>query len=119
MTSETTRRARPVVGAVVGILVAVFVVGFAVVLVQSFATVKAIRESQKTNTSTNQTILDCTEPTGECYKESQRRTKEVVTDIGKVSAYAAACADLPGVQGSDEVLTCVLDRLAADDRAPK
>lgn len=113
-TGPKTRAARPVVGALVGVLCAALVVGLAVVLVQVYSLTSAIREQQKVSVQTNERIVSCTDPEGDCYRESQERTKAVVADIGKVSAYAAACADQPGVQGSADVLACVLDRLKRD-----
>jgi hypothetical protein len=117
MTGDTVRKARPIGGAVVGVLVGVIVLGMIYLGVQTYSLASSIREQQKTNSSTNATILDCTEPSGECYRKSQERTAAVVADIGKVSAYASACADRPGVQGEAEVLACVLERLKKDDAA--
>lgn len=117
MIRTPSRNARPILGAVVGVLCAALVVGLSVVLVQVFALTSAIREQQKANTATNERIVSCTDPQGECYREAQERTADAVADIGKVAAYASSCADRPGVQGEVEVYACVLDRLEKDDAA--
>jgi predicted metalloprotease len=114
MTGTAGRTARPVLGAVVGVLAAVLVVGMVYLGVSTYTLVNAMRETQQTNSKTYDKVLDCTDPEGECYREGQERTKQVVADIGKVSAYAAACADLPGRQTEVEVYQCVLDRLAEE-----
>lgn len=82
-----------------------------------------IREVQRTNTlsltnseRTLDLIEDCTTPGGECYQRSQERTASVVGDIGRLSAYAAACADKKGVQGRGEIYNCVLRLLSQDSR---
>jgi hypothetical protein len=88
-----------------------------------------IRETQTANTplleNSNETlklIRDCTTPGEECFDRGQRRTAEVVanltSDLTRVSAYAAACADRPGVQGEDEILACVIARLAKHPQKP-
>lgn len=57
-----------------------------------FGLVDAIRETQKTNSGINETILDCTDPDGKCAKESQDRIAGAVNSIGQLSVYASACA---------------------------
>lgn len=60
-------------------------------------------------------IEDCTTPGRDCYDSGQKRTADAIADINKVAVYAAACADQDGVQGEDEIYTCVIRLLAADD----
>jgi hypothetical protein len=71
------------------------------------------------------TLLDCTQPGGECYSEGQQRTAKFIqqlidaNNLGDVATQrivviASACADLPGVGSVDEIQKCVNDRLDAD-----
>lgn len=68
--------------------------------------------------ATRDAILDCTQPTGECYKEGQRRTGEVIRQLiesnqdtamitRQIVVLAAACADDPGNNSADEIERCV------------
>lgn len=82
--------------------------------------VSGVEAQQDTNTGTLnaserglELIRDCTEPGGECYGRSQRRTADAVADINLAAVYAAACADREGVQGEDEIYACVV-RLFAE-----
>lgn len=93
--------------AFVGLLVAVLVVvAFASLLVTTSNT-KAIKDTQ-------QSIRSCTTPGQECYDRGQEQTSKAIADINRVTVYAAACADEPGVQGQAEIYSCVIDRLASD-----
>jgi hypothetical protein len=40
-------------------------------------------------------IADCVQPSGQCFKDAQKRTADVVGSINKVSTLAAACAADP------------------------
>jgi hypothetical protein len=111
-------RGREIGWAIVYLLLTALVIGVIGVVVQTFSLLSTVRETQKVSKSSVETIRDCTEPEGQCYQESQKRTAKVVADIGKVSAYAAACADRPGTQTEDDVLACVLRRLAKDEQRP-
>ena len=112
------RHRRELAGLLTYILLAALVIGVLGIVVQTYTLAATIRDQQKVTATTNQRLIDCTTPTGECYKQGQKRTARAVSDIGKVAAYAAACADQPGRQGQAEVLECVLRRLAADKRHP-
>lgn len=69
--------------------------------------------------STNETIVDCTTPTGDCYRQNLRRTAEVVQNLIKASTYVSQCARLkPGESGPafDRYLEdCVRAKLLADE----
>lgn len=83
-----------------------------------------IRDTQVTNTGTLKAtertlaiVEDCTTPGSECFQEGQRRTAAAIADINRVTVYAAACADRPGVQGQSEIYACVVESLAEDDES--
>lgn len=60
----------------------------------------------------NDRLVDCTDPNGQCYRQAQEGTAEVVGapqgPINTVTAYAAVCADQTGVQDADQIVECVL-----------
>ena len=73
-------------------------------------------------------VLDCTDagdptsdpprPAGDCYVQNQKRTRDVVGDIGATNILAVVCAlDVPDGTPTDralrQVTKCVTDRLAA------
>jgi hypothetical protein len=62
-------------------------------------------------------ILDCTDSTGECYKQNQARTAKVVGDLNRVIVLAAACSvglesGLTVNERQVAIQGCVLNRLA-------
>ena len=106
----------------VAVLVLVLTVATAVVVAAVKST--SIRETQTQNTAlienTDETlkiIRECTTPGEDCYDRGQSRTAEIVagltSDLTRVSAYAAACADHVGVQTEDEIFACIVRRLAS------
>ncbi len=60
---------------------------------------------------TRSEILDCTVPGGECYQEGQKRTQDVLDDIGEIIRLTVSCADEVGTQSEAEIRECVLNRL--------
>lgn len=64
-------------------------------------------------------IEDCTTPVdqggGECARRGEKSTGRAVSDIGRISIYAAACADRDGVGSASEIQACVERLLAKDD----
>ena len=119
---------RQVLWSVVALAVALLVVVVASAVVVSAVKSTSIRETQTQNTDllektdeTLQIMRGCTTPGEECYDRGQRRTAELVahltSDLTRVSAYAAACADQAGVQTEDQIFACIVRRLAADPKA--
>jgi hypothetical protein len=99
------------------------VIGGVTVGLGIFNLVDAIREQQKTNTSINATILDCTDPEGDCAKENQRQIAGAVNNIGRLSVYASACAAdvdpaLPVRERVRVIQQCVLELVADQPPAP-
>lgn len=95
-------------------------------LVLSFVgLIAAIRQTQLENTPTgdkllaaSDRIIDCTEPTGDCYKDGQRRTAQAVGNINRVIVLAAACSvgldpALDVAERQTEIQSCVIERLSA------
>jgi hypothetical protein len=76
---------------------------------------QAIRSTSRDNAEALRLIKSCTTPGQECFERGQKQTAEAVADINRVTVYAAACADLPGVQGQAEIYACVVEKLAEDD----
>lgn len=84
-----------------------------------------IREAQVNNTTllqnTDDTLalmLDCTDPAGECYKRGQASQSSAIEDITLISIYAAACADKPAEQTTQEIEDCILAEIESADRKP-
>jgi hypothetical protein len=109
-----TRKLRPVLGALTAIGAGVLAILLLTLIVRTWSLADAIRETQKSNTGAVKLIRDCTDPSGDCYKRGQKQTAVAVADINKISVYAAACADRPGVQTASEIYACVVERLAQD-----
>lgn len=79
-------------------IVAVMALGAAIVTLQLYTTL-SIRKDQKVNAERGESIKmtaeqveSCTTPEGQCFKDSQRRTGEAVSNIAQLSVYASACA---------------------------
>ena len=118
-------RQRPVIGAVVGVLVGLLIVAVLALMVRTWSLTDQTREAQKTNTGTLEAsqrtldrVNDCTQPSGECFKRGQEQTAKAVGDINRVVVLAAACSvGLDQKLGIDErqsqISSCVIDRLAA------
>lgn len=127
MTSMWGRR--QVLWALVGLMIAAAVVAFGTAALVSALNSGAIRGTQQANTETLDNsaetlkrVRECTTPGLPCYDDGQKRTAELVArltnNLTRVSAYAAACADKPGVQGKDEIFACVVAELAAEPDQP-
>lgn len=69
------------------------------------------------NRHTLQRVNDCTQPTGKCYRDGQKRTERAVSDIGAGNILAVVCAlqvpdDTPFDVALRRVSECVADELA-------
>lgn len=117
------QRSRKALFALLYFSVGVFLIGVVVTVVSIFNIVDSIREDQKTNTSTNRAVLDCTQPEGECAKRGQEATGKAVNDIGRLSIYASACAadvspKLPVRQRAHIIQQCVTELLEDPPAVP-
>ena len=67
------------------------------------------------SSQTLRVIEDCTQPTGACYRDAQRRTGAAVAAINRVILIAAACsANLPRMsvaERRDRIQRCVTNQL--------
>lgn len=68
-------------------------------------------------------ILDCTNPEGQCYKDSQKRTAQAVGDINRVIVLAAACSvgldrEMSVERRQIVIQECVINRLAQQAAKP-
>jgi hypothetical protein len=81
-----------------------------IVLIAAFFVFKILIDTQ-------QQLKSCVEPTGQCYKDAQQNTTDIIGEphgpINTVTALAAACADRPGVQTAQDIVACVTDALEA------
>lgn len=127
------RRARSALWIFVGVGSALLVIGLVVGVTALLDLTTAVRATQIEGTPTGQKllqssdrILDCTDPEGDCYVESQQRTAAVVADIvdqvnantSEVVILAASCAGgLPEGLNQDQrerrISACVIAQLAA------
>lgn len=106
------------------LFVIVFGASLALALVAVVVLALSIRSTQIEGTPTGKKlmassnrILDCTDPSGECFKQGQRRTAKAVGDINAASLLVVVCAlqvpnGTPLNEALDQVSTCVAKRLA-------
>jgi hypothetical protein len=102
-----------------GCLASALIVAVLYALLAGAHTTQAIRETQVNNRVLLNTIRDCTQPTGECYRAGQKRTGDAVATINRVVILAAACAAVTtGTEPQVEarIHACVIDRMRRDAR---
>lgn len=56
-------------------------------------------------------IVDCTDPKGTCFRESQQRTGAAVVQISDIAKYAAICADRHGSITAEEMDDCIQEQM--------
>lgn len=115
--AERIKRAL-IIATAVGVAAALVLIVFLIASVRATQqdgspAVKAARDAAQAAESTNRQILDCLNPDGECYKQSQRARAGQAASINEITQYAAACADRPGSQALEEIRACVADLIAA------
>lgn len=100
------------------LLVAALVVGTQLV------TILQVRKTQIEGTPTGQKlsasaerILDCTDPNGECYEKSQKRTADVIAALNLGALYGAYCVQQNPDATIPEVKACVKSLYDADSDA--
>lgn len=108
--AEQARRRENRIGLFIIGLLTLFVVLIGVVTWQSNQVVRSTQQ-------TNDVIVDCTTPGGQCYEDGRRRTGAAVADLIRASTYVAQCARLrPNESGPefDRFLEqCVAEKLGA------
>lgn len=80
------------------------VIGIAALLILGYA-------QSLDNGKTAERIIDCTSPTGKCFKESQERTGDVIVQLNTIAKYAAVCADRPGSITAEEMNKCITEQI--------
>lgn len=61
--------------------------------------------------STRHALLDCTQPTGHCFKQGQARTSQFIIDLKHSIALQLACQDKLGVDTVSTIEVCVRQAL--------
>lgn len=103
-------KARPAVGAGIGLLIGIVVVGMVVLIVQTYGIALNIKDTQAR-------VISCTDPAGECAQRGEAATGAAVASISEASIIAAACADRPRSQTVADVERCVRAELAKRAKA--
>lgn len=103
------RRSVIVTWTAVALIIGLLAGGLSATVANSFTTIAVlheVQEGQEDTSPTQQRLLDiisavqatsdriysCTDPTGECYRKSQRETAGVVGNLNEVTVVASACA---------------------------
>lgn len=119
ITSQTGRRVGWVlIGACTGMVVVVLLTVLISIRGTQQNNSPILKSTEQAATSADRTleqIEDCTTPGRECYERGVRRTADAIASINEVAIYAAACADKPRRQSVEEIQSCVIARLAAED----
>jgi hypothetical protein len=66
--------------------------------------------------SSRRTLLDCTQPTGHCYQEGQKRSAEIIAHVLQDLHLALVCQDHPGHQTDEQITRCVRRLLEKEGR---
>lgn len=56
-------------------------------------------------------IADCTQPSGQCYKNNEYRTNTAVIQLNTIAKYAAICADRPGSITAQQMDDCIEEQI--------
>lgn len=123
MPTPQARRRRLILGTMAGVAVGLVVVMVLAMLIRTWTLTDTIRGTQIEGTPLGKRLLDqaeriesCTTAGETCYEEQQRKTAGAISDINKITLYAAACADRSGQQTVEQIQGCVIAKLAAEDR---
>lgn len=126
----STPRRRHIGWTLLAVCVAAFLLAVVAVIASTRQTLDQVRSTQIEGTPTGQKllkasdrILDCTDPNGQCYRDSQARTAQAVGDINRVIVLAAACSvgldpDVSVKARQIAIQGCVIQRLAVEQRKP-
>jgi hypothetical protein len=66
--------------------------------------------------SSRQTLLDCTQPTGHCYQQGQKRSASIIEQVLQAQRLALACQDKRGHQTDREIARCITRLLKKEGR---
>lgn len=105
------RRRRLVGYTVLALSLGILTVMVLATLLQTYLLAEEIRDSQQTNSQIIDTIKDCTQPKGDCYREGQRRTNSAVVAISEATSqaavYAAYCVKQVSNESVAQIERCV------------
>lgn len=90
---------------VMGTVVAIFLVGLYIQVSKSNDVLGGSKKARDL-------IIDCVRPTGQCYRDGQKRTAAAISSINQVSILAAACApnyvNLPLPERTAAIKACIV-----------
>lgn len=123
MPTPQARRRRLILGTLAGVGLGVVIVMLLAMLIRTWTLTDSVRATQLEGTPLGKKLYDqaeriesCTSTNGECAKRNRQATADSIADINKITLYAAACADQTGQQTVEEIQSCVIGKLAAEDR---
>lgn len=105
-------------------------IAVAVLVVYIIATLTLLAVNAIQSFQTRSALLDCTQPSGECFKDSQERSGAIIQDLidalhkegldremvtRQIVIAAAACADDPGNDTVEQIEACV-DRTLKEEK---
>lgn len=77
---------------VLGAIFLVFIAGVLTILIVVLKDQDSIKAGQAASENARQIILDCVTPDGQCFKDGQDRTGDLVLNLNKVTLLSAVCA---------------------------
>lgn len=90
--------------------------GGALIVVIMLTTMYKVLEISTTNKEVSQTIRDCIDPQGQCYRNGDRRSGAAVKTINEsqkhIVTVAAYCAKQPGNKTLEQIEACVNKELS-------
>lgn len=93
------------------ILISVIGLTVAIVLILQTTLLYQQQKFDEVGQSTRDRLLDCTDPTGQCYREGQKRSGAAIKQINdaqkQVVTIAAYCAKQPKNQTLEQIEDCV------------
>ncbi len=112
----TRAKARPVLWALVGLCVALLVTWVVWISIALLEQSRANEQIAKDSRSVASAILDCTDPNGKCFKQSEERYATAVSGINagtlRIIAAALAC-QVDGVTEQKALAECTTRRANA------
>lgn len=114
--AEQQRKVNRFLIAFIGVM-SLVLVGVLVILLQNRS--RSLQNGQvlRNQAQTNETIADCTKPTGTCYRDNQERTAALLRQLMQAQIYVQQCADSTTTDA--QLQACVSRKLVeANDGTP-
>jgi hypothetical protein len=112
--APTARQALRILSMVLRLLAAAFVI---ILVILSAVTLDRVATQSdqlvkisQSNEALNKVMLDCTQPTGKCFKDGQARTGVAIQNINEVTIAASYCAKTVPQDSSIAVLRNCIER---------